>query len=339
MKQRTMMFILLLGCVLFGTVREAVADACTAINSTFAMPGKLIIPQDLPVGSQIGTDIVTSAYQTYSNCTKTTTGNMNVGIGTNATYVEAIPGARLYATGIPGVSFSLAAVQVAGCTSLSRIGDNSGYQGNLNMHNVCANSGVWSTVSFQYTLRFYKTATTTGSGNVSSLAVGYSFVRFDGSGFITPDANLTVTGLTTQTTACSVTGSNISVNLDHADLKDVSRVGSTAGSKAFNIGLNNCDAGLNVSMYLSAGGAGSSNTSLGLLNADSNSTASGFGLQLLYNGTPVQLGPTGAFRVITSPTTSGASYTIPMTVRYYQTDTQVTPGKVNSSATFTMIYN
>ncbi|MFZ1871702.1 MAG: fimbrial protein [Chania sp.] len=337
MKQRTPLFILLLIGAWLGTVREAAADSCTAINNTFVMPSTLVIPRDLPVGAQIGADITTATYTMYNNCSKTSTGSQNVGIGTNATFVQSITGARLYATGIPGVSYSLSVTQPGGCSATNTIGNNAGYQGNPNMRNQCVNTGVWGSVTFQYILRFYKTAAVTGSGNVGSLAAGYAFVRFDGSGFITPYANLTVTGMTAKTTTCSVTDSNINVNLDSAKGRDFSGIGSTAGSTAFNIGLSNCDAGLNVRMTLSPGSGGSSNKSLGLLTTDGTSTASGLALQLLYNNAPVQLDT--AFNVLGSATTDGGTYQIPLAVRYYQSGEKITGGTVNSNATFTMTYN
>jgi type 1 fimbria pilin len=336
MKQRTLLFILLLLSAWLGTVREASADACTAVHNTFAMPSTLVIPRDLPVGAQIGADIRTGSYTVFNNCSKTSTGYQNVGFGINATFVRSITGARLYATGIPGVSYSLSVTPPGGC-SVGTIGDSTGYQGNPNMRALCGNDGVWRTVTYQYILRFYKTSAVTGSGNVGSLAAGYAFVAFTGSGFIAPYANLTVTGMTAKTTTCSVTNSNINVNLDTAKGRDFSGIGSTTGSTAFNIGLSNCDAGLNVSMKLSPGSGGSSNKSLGLLTTDGTSTASGLALQLMYNNAPVQLDT--AFKVLGSATTDGGTYQIPLAVRYYQSGEKITSGTVNSNATFTMTYN
>ena len=337
MKQRTLLFILLLVGSWLGTIRQAAADACTAVNNTFTMPSTLVIPRDLPVGAPIGNEITTETFTVFRNCTKTTTGNQNVGIGTNATFVQSIPGARLYATGIPGVSYSLSVAQPGGCSTTNTLGGNAGYQGNPNMRNQCISSGNWATVTFQYKLRFYKTAAVTGSGNVGSLAAGYAFVRYDGSGFITPYSNLTVTGMTAKTTTCSVTNSNININLDPAKDRDFSGIGSTTGSTAFNIGLSNCDAGLNVSMTLSPGSGGSGNKNLGLLTTDETSSASGLALQLMYNNAPVQLDT--AFRVLGSATTNEGTYQIPMAVRYYQTAAEINSGTVNANATFTMTYN
>ncbi|WP_156106842.1 MULTISPECIES: fimbrial protein [unclassified Serratia (in: enterobacteria)] len=337
MKQRTLLFILLLAGSWLGTMRQAAADACTAVNNTFTMPSALVIPRDLPVGAPISDEIITGTFTVFRNCTKTTTGSQNVGSGTNATFVQTIPGARLYATGIPGVSYSLAVTQPGGCSATTIVGGNAGYQGNPNMRNHCINTGNWTTVTFQYKLRFYKTAAVTGSGNVDSLAAAYAFVRYDGSGFITPYSNLTVTGITAKTTTCSVTNSNINIKLDTAKGRDFNGIGSTAGSTAFNIGLSNCDADLNVSMTLSPGSGGSSNKSLGLLTTDDTSSASGLALQLMYNNAPVQLDT--AFRVLGAATTDGGTYQIPLAVRYYQTATEIVSGTVNSSATFTMTYN
>ncbi|AHG22868.1 hypothetical protein Z042_16165 [Chania multitudinisentens RB-25] len=338
MKQSTMLFILLLMGMLMGGSREAAADACTVTGITFAMPSTLVVPRDLPVGAQIGPEFVTNTYTAFSNCTKTTTGWVNVGHGTNSPYVQSIPGVRLYATGIPGISYALQGGLQNYCTAAYYyIGVVNGFNGNPNAQNLCATAGVWSTVTYRYTIRFYKTASTTGSGTVGALAAGYAFMHFPDSGFISPNSNLTVTGLAVKTTACSVSNSVINVKLGPTKVADFGDVGSTSGSKAFGIDLNNCDAGLNLSMTLSPGSGGSSDKDLGLLTADTTSSANGLALQLMYNNAPVKLDT--AFSVLGSTTTSGGSYHIPLAVRYYKTATQLKSGTVNASATFTMTYN
>jgi len=62
--------------------------------------------------------------------------------------------------------------------------------------------------------------------------------------------------------------------------------------------------------------------------------ATGVGVQMLYKNTPVTLGST----IIVGTASSGV-YNIPLVGRYYQTQANVTSGKANAMATFTMTYN
>lgn len=322
---------------MLGMSKEAAANSCTVINHSFAMPSQLIIPRDLPVGAQIGSDIITGTYMAFNNCIKTTPGWFNVGIGTNATFVQKVGNANMYATGIPGVSYSLAAEIKESCSSVNVLIGAGTFLGSSNMRAICGITSFWKNLNYQYTLRFYKTAAVTGSGNVGSLAAGYAFAHIENFGFITPNANLTVTGIAVKTTTCSVSSSVINVPLTDAKFTSFKGIGSTTGDTAFNIGLNNCDAGLNVKMTLSPGSSGSPNENLGLLTADGTSTTSGLALQLLYKNTPVKLN--SAFSVLDTVTTSSGSYQIPFVVRYYKNAESITAGRIKSNATFTMVYN
>ncbi|MET5116898.1 fimbrial protein, partial [Burkholderia pseudomallei] len=64
------------------------------------------------------------------------------------------------------------------------------------------------------------------------------------------------------------------------------------------------------------------------------SSASGVGIQLLLNGSPVSFGAV----LDAGSATAGATLTIPMTARYYQNGSVVTPGAANGIATFAVSY-
>ncbi|BFO08947.1 hypothetical protein GGER_14570 [Serratia rubidaea] len=64
-------------------------------------------------------------------------------------------------------------------------------------------------------------------------------------------------------------------------------------------------------------------------------TASGVGIQLLHNNTPVKF---GTLLPVANTVVSGP-ITIPLVARYYQTASAITAGQANGTATFTMTYN
>lgn len=335
-----MIFILLLGSILLCTVKEAAAYCTTVNNITFSMPSTLTVPRDVPVGSQIGSEIAVPSATLVSGCpAKNDTGSQDIGIKTYQSYATTINGRRIYdVPGMAGIGFALGFSGTNNCSAVQYIGRNDGTSfSGIDSQKTCANSGYWSTVTGIFYLAFYKTAEVTGSGTASSFQLGTFIMQTPGYGWQQPEPALIVTGLSVKTTACSVSNSVINVVLPTTKSTDFGDVGSNAGSKAFDIGLNNCDAGLNVSMTLSAGNAGSSDKSLGLLSADSTSSTSGLALQLMYNNAPVTLD--SAFSVLGSTTTSGGSYQIPLAVRYYKTAVSIESGTINSSATFTMTYN
>jgi Fimbrial protein. len=137
--------------------------------------------------------------------------------------------------------------------------------------------------------------------------------------------------------ACSITTPNLTFPIG-----DVlaSSFGTTVGTipsgaqNTQNLGLN-CDAGTNVNVSLQGTrNPDVSTTSVLALTGQGNAdVASGVGVQLLYNGSPLVLN-----NRIVLKRSSGGQETFPITARYYQTKTSVTTGKANASATLDLTY-
>lgn len=140
---------------------------------------------------------------------------------------------------------------------------------------------------------------------------------------------------TVQQVACSVTNTVINVPMGEVNNIDFRGSGSSAGEKAFTIPLN-CDAGTKVNVTLEAGSSGSFDASQGIVNLDSSASvaATGIGLQMLFNSTPVVLGE----MLSIGTATSQGNFSIPLTARYIQIGSEITPGTANATATFTMTY-
>jgi len=135
--------------------------------------------------------------------------------------------------------------------------------------------------------------------------------------------------------ACTVTNQSINVPMGNVMRNHFSGVGSTAGDRAFNVSLN-CRYQAGVSIRLDA--TADASRVRGVLALDSSSggtTAGGVGIQILQNNAAVTFGQNKS--VGSAPGTG--SYDIPFVARYYQTGTSISPGEANGTATFTLTYN
>lgn len=101
-----------------------------------------------------------------------------------------------------------------------------------------------------------------------------------------------------------------------------------------NLGLS-CVAGTNVYATLSATQHPDvADTSVFALSGQgSTGTASGVGMQLMYNGQPLKIGESLLLK-----STAGASESLPLTARYYQTKPVVMPGEANALAVLNITY-
>ncbi|WP_455916587.1 fimbrial protein [Pantoea agglomerans] len=134
------------------------------------------------------------------------------------------------------------------------------------------------------------------------------------------------------TTTCQVSNPVINVPMGDVNTSVFSRVGSTSPARNFTIRLN-CDPQANVSVTVDA--AADPSRAQGVLSLTAlTDKANGVGIQVLQNNAPVTFG-----QVKSIGTSAGGIYNIPMSARYYQTQGQVTSGRANGTATFTMTYN
>jgi type 1 fimbria pilin len=291
----------------------------------------LAVPADASLGAVIGTVVMT----TQINCNRE--GIVNVSDGSWSVYLSPTNidlGASTFGTRnspIPGIGIQWVNLNSHTGTSQTFSSD---YLNNTNNQRGVALEGV---TTFTDTFRLIKTGPILSTSTTDTITLGYQYRTSTTQASQGPLFNYTITIPPVKVAACSVASKALNVRLDRALKTDFTGGGSHSKSKDFAISLSHCDAGLNVSMSLSPGNAGSSNSALGLLTAENSSSASGLALQLMYNNAPIQLGT--AFKVLGSTTAEGSSYEIPLAVRYYQTATEVTSGTVNSSATFTMTYN
>lgn len=145
---------------------------------------------------------------------------------------------------------------------------------------------------------------------------------------------------------CSVRTKSIDVSMDGANVQSFTGVGSTSGSKPFDITLN-CGGGTRGAMtrmfmtMTDAANTGNRSTTLSL---SPGSTARGVGYQVVNQNTGdlVSYGPDSS--AISNPGQwfvgqyGNQDVTIPLVARYVQTEAGITAGIANAVATFTMSY-
>ncbi|AOM39514.1 fimbrial protein [Xenorhabdus hominickii] len=128
--------------------------------------------------------------------------------------------------------------------------------------------------------------------------------------------------------SCEITTPIVNVPMGAVLKSHFKNIGDTAGGRSFEINVQ-CKGSPNANITWEPG---KTNTN-GVINADSTSSATGIGIQMLDDkDNPVKFGEQQALGVINS------LKTLSYKARYYQTSHMVTAGSVNATATFTVDY-
>lgn len=185
-------------------------------------------------------------------------------------------------------------------------------------------------------LEYVKTGTITpGKLTNSNVAIYYSqgnpntFPQYIGVYAIQESGNTTFTN-----TGCTITTSTVNIPLGNIPISSFTSVGTTLGSRNFNVGLN-CTTGTKIFSSLSATqNADTSDQSIiALTGAGTAGVASGIGVQILRSGTPMNIGTE-----ISIGTATNGAQNIGFSARYYQTLPNVLAGNANTTATLNMTY-
>ncbi|MER2046536.1 MAG: fimbrial protein [Pantoea agglomerans] len=338
MKRNALIFMSTLMLALAGTTAQAYQ--CSAVTrSTVLTPPSVTLQRDLPVGSLIGSEVVSGSVQAFS-CSNTPSPALSYqefGVNGYGTYVTSINGRRIYSTDVAGIGYAVGATSVNNCNNYTTYvnGSNTG-DGNANNKLMCAVNGLMGNqpITARALIQFYKTAQTTGTGTVSARQVGSFILRNDQSNWSLPESAFSIAAFSVTTLACSLSNTVISVPMGTVEKRAFRGQGTWPGdanTRNFTIPLN-CNAGTRVNVQIDGS---AQNASQGVLNLTGGSgSASGVGIQLLFNGSPLPL----ATPILTGTASSEGAYSIPLQARYYQTGSNITPGTANASATFTLTY-
>lgn len=130
---------------------------------------------------------------------------------------------------------------------------------------------------------------------------------------------------------------DVSVQMgDDYQLDEFSNVGDTPRTIKFNIGLNQCQTGIQKVTYSLKATSQVIDQQNGVVALNSSSTAKGIGLKLMDGaGQPIALGTSYPFSGFN---TSGTSFKIPLSAAYYRLADKVEAGSANASVTFTVNY-
>lgn len=314
--KNTLLFVMLFLSVL--AFNASATCGSITLQTTTTDLGNTIVQRDTAVGSVLNTIITPSAGDYGKNC--------DDGIDTFGLYLDysstiSSMGGVTYETNVPGVGIRL----YNGGTSGSAF---------TNPQNIITNhqSGNWAWDGG--TLQLIKTGDIK-SGSLKSGTIGT--VRLLGFDTAYHDGvYITTTGGTVTVLACSISTPKLTFPIGNVS---ASEFGNTIGfipaeMNTQNLGLN-CDADANINVELSGTqNPDVSDTSvLALSGQGTAGVASGLGVQLLYNGVPLENN-----KNIVMKKSEGGQEMLPITARYYQTKTAVMPGDASTSATLILTY-
>lgn len=131
-----------------------------------------------------------------------------------------------------------------------------------------------------------------------------------------------IAGIKIKEHSCIVKTPKLNVQMGTVFKKDFRGKGSTTGERTFNIEVNCKD--VNQAYITWQGG-----NSNGVIPADTNSTATGVGIQIFANNTPIYFN---------KKLNINFSKQLTYSAKFYQTDNSVSAGTVNATATFTIDY-
>ncbi|MGE9553592.1 fimbrial protein [Erwinia amylovora] len=315
------------------------AYSCRTVTATTLLtPPSVTLQRDLPVGSLIGSEVLSGQVQAFS-CSNTPSPSLSYqqfGGKGYGTYVMTINGRRIYSTNIAGIGYAVGVTSVNNCGYSGYVNGTQTGDGNANNYLACAVNGLFGSqpVTGQARIQFYKTAQTTGTGTVSARQVSSFILRNNQASWAYPESAISIAAFNVTTIACTVSSTAISVPMGTVEKRAFGGVGTWPGdanTRSFILPLNS-NAGTRVNVQIDGN---VQNASQGVLNLTGGTgSASGVGIQLLYQNAPLPL----SSPVNTGTATSEGTYNIPLQARYYQTGSSITAGTANASATFTLTY-
>lgn len=302
-------------------------------TASFTLPSTITVSANTPVGTVLATSSVTqTSPQPVYDCA----GNVPYGIFNN---VGTTPGAGVntFPTGIPGISYevirgganldswpnSTLSTGVTGCTYK---------QNNWN----CPQGTAGYTFSVTTQLELVVTGPF-GNSTVPAGVLGYWQFQSLANGGGTSTAQIVAFSLANPVTiainpSCSVTTNPVNVTLPPIAASALASTGATAGTTSFGLALS-CPsgaAGATLSVQLDYNGTASGIQ--GVLTPTGGSSA-GVGVQVLdHSSNPVTFGTPETVGTISTSTNSVSYF-----ARYYRTGA-ITPGTLQASATFTLLY-
>jgi len=311
------------------------ADCSGALPLTVNLPS-VSVPANLAVGQPIPG--ATAAFAIPVNCTVNPGADWYITTSPAAT-ISLVPGySDVYTTSGMGAGVGFRMRNAAGSV-MTPIN----YQGTVSTFDIGPSQKGSNVLRGSFEL--VKTGTATpGSFGFSDIAHVPNQEWANGGAAASSTINFKYTILNNSVPSCSVTTPDIAVTLPSVSSSAFQGVGATAGTTMLNLGLR-CDANAKPAISVMDSAAPSNQTNA--LTLASGSSATGLGVQILYQMTPMFFGPaTYSYTTNSTPNTSNVSLgtlsgtqNVVFQARYIQTAASVTAGTVRALATFTMNYN
>ena len=307
--------------IVFSTVcsQSVLAISCglnfdnDAIRSFNASLGTVYVQRDAPIGSIIATTSVAVLPEGAYTCDQPWTLSYTLGLYKQ----ESSFGDKIYNTDVPGVGIRIRTPSFVVPDSV----------------NMAANVAVQPVI---FIIELIKTETTVVQGSSAGGTIAFQWGT--SSSGITPLTVITLTpSISIIPLACSINTPSLTFPIGNIPANIFGNgPGSTASgaSNTQNLILN-CDPQTNVTVMLEGGQNPDTtdNTVLALTGQGGSDVATGIGVQLIYNNSPMELNQ----RIVLKQSAGGQEI-FPITARYVTTTTQVTAGKANASATLDLTY-
>jgi type 1 fimbria pilin len=332
--------------LVFGIISiESRAAHCTPQHQSgaFNLPA-INVPANVHQGTFLSGWIETSLRTSQTQCVRDNPSSTN--------YVEVEkPGPASFAFSVVegGITYSVFSSPVAGIGFIVRgRGSRGTYVPLINggFIELYSSSRLNSSLVFQFAIRLVATgwAVPTAGAIPSFIAVTSGMWEHGAPGagsytYFNEFSNWSTASGSVTTQTCSIVNRDLTFPLPSIRERDLPNVGSTGGGVSQNLKLN-CPAGTNLRMVITDKTAPANRSSTLTLAADSG--ASGFGIEILYNGVPIFFGPDSASAGTQNQFSLGnnlnGTVSIPLTARYIRTAVQIKSGSVRALATYTMSY-
>ncbi|MDH1125453.1 fimbrial protein [Enterobacter sp. GD03975] len=300
---------------------------CTASDVNVNFDQSILIQRDVPVGSVLGSVTVNHPINCDAKGQTTAEGSWAIQLAPTNIDNGASVIAGVRATNVEGIGLRW-----------KNYSSTTGATGTVT--NGSLNLSTWQRgisqkgATFNDTFELVKTASTPRTGIISPLVIAIQYsTPVSKNVQRQPLFKYLISGVNTNTVSCLVQDSNLNIDMGFAVASKFNGIGSTQNPVNFNVSLN-CDAQTSVNVTLDNVSVLADATN-GVLGLSSASTASGVGIQILHQDSPVKFGSMINHAITTS---NGEIVNIPFKAAYYQTDKNIQPGTINATASFTMTY-
>jgi len=296
---------------------------------TFELPSELKVVQDVPLGQALTGWLDTPEVQTHKDCVFSDNSQAGAGARAIGSYLGDMTDA--------GTAYEIFQSPAAGIGYIMRGKDRHGSYSPIKRDFSSFVHGY----SPYYDSRFSIKLIATGQPVVSGQAAGFQAAEFrvtEGQNQSAPSF-LWGPSLSVLAETCSVTSHDTAFLLPRIAPKDLPTVGSVAGSTTQTIRIN-CKSALDVYIVISDVTTPGNRSST--LSLNSESTASGVGIELLHKGQRVFFGPDSSIAGTENQFQVGqkvlGATSITLTARYIRTSLDLREGSVRGLATFTLSY-